>query len=62
MNKLNQITTNHRINPAGEGGEFETLTLDGPNFLYAIKINQCKSIWKRDHGYLQIEEAHLESN
>ncbi len=59
IKELFSQTTKYRINPAGEGGEFETLVLDGPLFSQKLQIDNYQTIWKRDHGYFQIDSAHL---
>jgi diphthine-ammonia ligase len=43
-----------RINVSGEGGEFETITLDGPNFSKRLDIASCSSDWKGQSGTLRI--------
>jgi predicted ATP pyrophosphatase (TIGR00289 family) len=67
LNKYNiegliQQTAKYRINPAGEGGEFETLVLDGPLFQKKIVVDASSVEWMRDHGTLRITKAHLESH
>ena len=56
--KLHQ---NYQINVAGEGGEFETLVLDGPIFSKKLVIDDASKEWKRDHGIYHITKAHLEN-
>ena len=60
LHKLSEITNKNKINPAGEGGEFETITLDGPIYNKTISIDSHQINWKRDHGYLLIKKAHLD--
>ena len=45
---------------AFEGGEAETLVLDGPLFKKRLNILDSKKVWERDSGYLVIKEASLE--
>ncbi|HVQ00563.1 MAG TPA: TIGR00289 family protein [Candidatus Thermoplasmatota archaeon] len=47
------------INIAGEGGEFETLVLDGPIFTKRLVIDEAEKEWCRDSGVLQVKRAHL---
>jgi len=47
------------INVAGEGGEFETLVLDGPIFTKRLVIDESEREWRRDGGVLQVKSAHL---
>ncbi len=48
-----------RINIAGEGGEYETLVLSGPNFARRLIIDASEKQWNRDSGVLQVRTAHL---
>ena len=49
------------INFAGEGGEFESLVLDAPNYLKRIKIVPAQKIMLNDFtGELIIKKAVLE--
>ena len=48
------------INVAGEGGEFETLVLDGPIFTKRLVIDETEKEWRRDCGVLQVKRAHLQ--
>ena len=50
------------INIAGEGGEFETLVLDGPIFTKKLVIDDYKKQWNRDSGTYQVQQAHLEKH
>jgi len=45
---------------AFEGGEAETLVLDGPLFNKRIKILKSSNVWERDSGYMVISKAELE--
>lgn len=48
------------LNLAFEGGEAETLVLDGPIFKKKVKILKDKKQWQVDSGLYIIEEAELE--
>ena len=48
------------LNLAFEGGEAETLVLDGPIFKKKIKILKDKKLWHVDSGLYIIEKAELE--
>lgn len=48
------------INIAGEGGEYETLVIDGPIFKKKLVLSETKKQWKRDHGSLLVTNAFLE--
>jgi predicted ATP pyrophosphatase (TIGR00289 family) len=56
------VHLNHKygINIAGEGGEFETLVLDGPLFHKKLVIDESVKEWHRDSGIFQVKRAHLE--
>ena len=58
---LFSISDKYKINPAGEGGEFETLVLNGPLFKKHLIIDSHKIVWTRDHGYYRVDTAHLQS-
>ena len=54
------IEKKYKINVAGEGGEYETIVVDGPIFKKKIIIDDYKIKWNRDNGYLYIKKSHLE--
>lgn len=60
INDLLKLTKKYLINVAGEGGEFETLVLDGPIFKKKLVIDEIAKEWKRDSGFLEVKKAHLE--
>lgn len=47
------------INPAGEGGEYETFVVDAPHFAQRIRIDESEGVWRRDEGTLRIRKAQL---
>jgi predicted ATP pyrophosphatase (TIGR00289 family) len=49
------------INLCFEGGEAETLVLDGPIFKKRLKIIEAETIWKNDNGIYNIKKAILEN-
>ncbi|CAF1624064.1 unnamed protein product [Adineta ricciae] len=62
---LEELAEKYGINVCGEGGEFETLTLDCSLFKQRIVLDQVKTIVSSSDpiapvGYLKIESAHLE--
>lgn len=57
--ELKQLEKKYGINIAGEGGEFETLVLDGPIYQQRVSLIQTDCIWKRDHGQLNVIKAEL---
>ena len=58
--ELTEIKRKYLINEAGEGGEFETLVLNGPIFKKRLVLDQISKEWKRDHGVLIVKKAHIE--
>jgi diphthine-ammonia ligase len=59
IKNLISIEKKYKINIAGEGGEYETLTIDGPIFKRKLIIDDYKIKWNRDNGSLFIEKSHL---
>ena len=58
--KLEKLEREVRLNPAGEGGEYETLVLDMPLFKNKIKIEKStKKMENEFTGELVIEKAKL---
>jgi len=60
IRKLLDLQKRFGINVAGEGGEFETLVLDGPTFQKKLVIDEAAREWHRDNGVLQVKLAHLQ--
>jgi ABC transporter with metal-binding/Fe-S-binding domain ATP-binding protein len=60
IDALVHLHKTHGINIAGEGGEYETLVLDGPMFSKKLVIDDVVRDWNRDHGTFQVKYAHLE--
>ena len=60
INELRILRDKYHINIAGEGGEYETLVVDGPLFSKKLVLDKVKNEWTRDHGTLAVEKAHLE--
>lgn len=52
---LARIAERNRINISGEGGEFETIVLDGPNFNRRLEIVASEPLWKGSAGVLRID-------
>ena len=60
IDELVEINKKVGINLAFEGGEAETLAVDGPIFKKRINILKNKKTWHLDSGLYIIEEAELE--
>jgi len=59
IDELVKLRDKHGINVAGEGGEFETLVLDGPLFKKKLVLDETIREWERDSGTLLVKKAHL---
>ena len=57
--ELDRLKVKHGVNPAGEGGEYETFVIDGPLFQKKITIKGYHRTWKGDRGRLEIDDAEL---
>lgn len=60
IDDLVKINEKYQVNIAFEGGEAETLAIDGPIFKKRIKILKDKKEWHLDSGVYIIEDAILE--
>jgi len=58
---LSELNRRYGVSLVGEGGEYETLVLDGPFFKKKIKILQAEKVWKDQGGYFRIAKAELEN-
>jgi diphthine-ammonia ligase len=57
---IKKLQDKYGINPAGEGGEFESLVLDAPFFKKKIVIKKSHELGKEDSKILKIDEIKLE--
>ncbi|MFA5772200.1 MAG: diphthine--ammonia ligase [Thermoplasmata archaeon] len=60
LNELLEFQRKYKINIAGEGGEMETMVLDGPNFKKRVVLKKWNKKYDRDSGILHIDELMLE--
>lgn len=60
VDELIKLHEKYGIHPAFEGGEAETLVLDGPMYDRKIVIDEAEVIWNYDNGVYNITKAHLE--
>ncbi|RLF40319.1 MAG: TIGR00289 family protein [Thermoplasmata archaeon] len=60
IDEIVSLEEKYGINTAGEGGEYETLTLDGPIFKKKIVLDEYIKHWYRESGYLEVKKIHLE--
>jgi diphthine-ammonia ligase len=61
LKELKSVEHKHKINLAGEGGEFETAVLDCPLFSQSIKVKDSKIHWsaKEQTGFYEIVDVKL---
>lgn len=59
LGELEGVSARNRINVAGEGGEFETLVVDGPNFTRPVALKKTSKSWDGARGVLAVENAIL---
>jgi len=57
---LENISEKYKINPAGEGGEIETMVVDAPFFKKRIKIKDFSVEFSQYSGTMKIKKAVLE--
>lgn len=60
INKLKFYKEKYGINPAGEGGEFETTVLYQPMFKKRIVVEDFEKIVGKNYGIYRIKKARLE--
>ena len=61
LDELKALASRNRMNPAGEGGEYETFVLDAPFFRKRIEILKASREYRGDHGMYRIDDARLEA-
>ncbi|MFL2941893.1 MAG: diphthine--ammonia ligase [Candidatus Poseidoniales archaeon] len=59
ISDLAELQESYSINPAGEGGEFESFVINAPLFRKSIKILKSESHYSNFSGRLEIKEADL---
>ena len=59
IKELEKLEKTHKIQPVGEGGEFESLVVDGPIFKKKIEIVNTESTYKNFYGIYEIKETKL---
>lgn len=57
--ELVQLQRQRGVNPAGEGGEYETFVVDAPQFSHRIQVEEATASWRRDSGTYEIQRARL---
>lgn len=59
LKDLEMLEQKKGINISGEGGEYETLVLDGPNFSKRLDIEDSDKDWDGNRGFLNVRRAVL---
>jgi len=59
IEELTELNEEYGVHVLGEGGEFETLVIDGPHMARRIEL-EYEPVWEGTRGYLRIEDAWLE--
>jgi diphthine-ammonia ligase len=59
LEELKVLHEKYGLHMAFEGGEAETLVLDGPIFMKRLNILDSKKVWDVDSGYMVIKDAEL---
>lgn len=57
IKELELLKEKIKINPAGEGGEYESFVLNSPDFSEKINIKKAKKTFQKNSGIYLIEEA-----
>jgi len=59
LDDLKKLRDKYGMHLGGEGGEYETLVLDGPIFKKKIVIQKADKLWKGDSGFYVVKKAKL---
>jgi len=59
VEELLALAEKARINPSGEGGEYETFVLDAPFFRKRIEVLRASREYHEHHGIYRIDDARL---
>jgi len=59
IRELRSISEKRGINVSGEGGELETLVVNGPNFHKRVEIVDSEVVWSGNGGELLVKDARL---
>lgn len=54
-----RLSSRYGVHPVGEGGEFETVVLDGPNFSSRLEVLEAEPVWEGSSGTFRILDARL---
>jgi diphthine-ammonia ligase len=61
LKDLLELNRKYGVSLVGEGGEFETIVLDGPGFKRRVEIKDSEVVWdgKMESGWLEIKKVAL---
>ncbi len=59
LSELMEMEDRYSINPSGEGGEIETLVIDGPMFRSRLKVLRYEKHYHNYSGVMEIPEVEL---
>ena len=62
LDDIIEVNKKYHIHIGFEGGEAETLVLDGPIFNKKVNVIESENVWEKDSGYFLIKEAKLVDN
>ncbi|MDX1534079.1 MAG: diphthine--ammonia ligase [Thermoplasmata archaeon] len=60
LTDLSRLGETSGVHPAGEGGEFETWCVDGPNFRRRVVVMEAEARWEGNAGTYVVRRAGLE--
>ena len=55
LDDLRILRRKYGISVMGEGGEYESMTLDSPMHRYPLRIASSEKVWKRNEGLLRVK-------
>ncbi len=59
LQELKELHQKFKVHISGEGGEYETLVVDGPIFKKKIVVENAENLWRGDSGFYLIKKAKL---
>ena len=60
LGELEELSQTAGFNVSGEGGEYETLAVDGPSFRKRLRIEEASTEWDGVRGTYTVDRASLE--
>lgn len=56
LEDLEDLHQKYKINVAGEGGEYESFTLNGPHYRWGFTVSKAEKIWDGHRGTYEIKK------